>query len=192
MTSRRGFMATVAGVGAAFVIHDWAAANAALAHAAQAVAQPATPAFSTLTAAEAAVIVAASARIIPTDDAPGATEAGVVYFIDRALSTFLKDQVAFTRRGIRELNTRARKHSKAATSFADLSASEQDAVLREIENTPFFGGLRYLTIVGTFADPSWGGNRNSVGWKMLGFDPHAINKPPFGYYDAEEAKGERR
>jgi gluconate 2-dehydrogenase gamma chain len=190
-TSRRGFVAAVASVGAAFAIHDWAAANDALAHAAQAIAQQPAPAFTTLSADEAAVIVAAADRIIPSDDSPGATEAGVVYFLDRALSTFMKDQVSFTRRGIRDLNTRARKRNRAVKSFAELSAAERDAVLKEIENTPFFGGLRYLTIVGTFADPSWGGNRNTVGWKLVGFDPHAINKPPFGYYDAQAAKGER-
>ncbi|MEW5917840.1 MAG: gluconate 2-dehydrogenase subunit 3 family protein [Gemmatimonadota bacterium] len=187
-TSRRGFVAAVAGVGAAFAIHDWAAANEALAHAAQAVGQQPAPAFTTLSAEEAAVIVAAADRIIPSDDSPGATEAGVVYFVDRALSTFMKEEIDFARRGVRDLNTRARKRNRGVQSFAELSAAERDAVLKEVENTPFFGGLRYLTIVGTFADPSWGGNRDKVGWKMLGFDPHAINKPPFGYYDAQAAK----
>jgi gluconate 2-dehydrogenase gamma chain len=42
-----------------------------------------------LTASEAADIDAVAARIVPTDDTPGAREAGVVYFIDRALATFL-------------------------------------------------------------------------------------------------------
>ena len=35
----------------------------------------------------AAEIEAIAARIIPSDATPGAREAGVVYFIDRALST---------------------------------------------------------------------------------------------------------
>ena len=38
---------------------------------------------------EAADVEAVAAQIIPTDDSPGAREAGVVYFIDRALATFL-------------------------------------------------------------------------------------------------------
>ena len=45
--------------------------------------------LSFLSAAEAADIEAVAAQIIPTDDSPGAREAGVVYFIDRALATFL-------------------------------------------------------------------------------------------------------
>src|SRR5882672_1763872 len=46
------------------------------------------PKISFLTAADAADIEAVAAQIIPTDDSPGAREAGVVYFIDRALGTF--------------------------------------------------------------------------------------------------------
>ena len=45
--------------------------------------------LSFLSAAEAADVEAVAAQIIPTDDSPGAREAGVVYFIDRALATFL-------------------------------------------------------------------------------------------------------
>ncbi len=41
-----------------------------------------------LSAAEAADVEAVAAQIVPTDDSPGAREAGAVYFIDRALSTF--------------------------------------------------------------------------------------------------------
>src|SRR4051794_29392930 len=40
-------------------------------------------------AADAADVEAVAAQIIPTDDTPGAREAGVVHFIDRALATFL-------------------------------------------------------------------------------------------------------
>ena len=41
-----------------------------------------------------------------------------------------------------------------------------------------------------FADPSWGGNREQAGWKLLGFDPRGIWQPPFGAYDATAAEGE--
>ena len=40
-----------------------------------------------------------------------------------------------------------------------------------------------------FADPSWGGNREKSGWKLLGFDDRAIWQSPFGFYDANP--GER-
>ena len=50
---------------------------------------PAAVKLAFFTAAEAADVEAVAAQIIPTDDTPGAREAGVVYFIDRALATFL-------------------------------------------------------------------------------------------------------
>lgn len=187
-TSRRDFVGALAGVGAAWIVSDWVAVESALAHATQAVAQQPPPAFAVLSADEAADIEAMAERIIPSDETPGAKEAGVIYFIDRSLQTFNKDQVPFARAGLKDLNKRAAKR-KAGARFAQLSTAEQDALLKEIENTPFFGGTRFLTIVGMFANPSYGGNRDSAGWKLLGFEPHAAHKPPFGYYDAQAAKG---
>ena len=59
-------------------------------------------------------IDAITARIIPTDDTPGAREAGVVYFIDRALTTFASDDQKTYREGLPELaSPRARDSSPA-------------------------------------------------------------------------------
>lgn len=189
-TSRRDFVTAIAGVGAAWVVSDWVAVESALAHAARAVAQQPPPEFAVLKPDEAADLSAVVERIIPSDDSPGAKESGVIYFIDRSLGTFNKDQLPFARKGLKDLNARAAKRKKGAR-FSQLSVAEQDALLKEIENTPWFGGARFLTIVGMFANPSWGGNRDSAGWKLIGFDPHAAHKPPFGYYDAHIASGER-
>ena len=54
----------------------------ALAHAAAITSGAQPERFEVFTAAEAADIRAIAARIVPTTDTPGATEAGVVYFID--------------------------------------------------------------------------------------------------------------
>ena len=58
-------------------------------------------------------------------------------------------------------------------------------MLRDIEQTPFFQAARFDTIVGTFALPTWGGNRDYAGWHMLGLEHQPAFQPPFGYYDAE-------
>ena len=58
-------------------------------------------------------------------------------------------------------------------------------MLREIEKTPFFQAARFDTIVGTFALPTWGGNRDYAGWHMLGFEHQPRFQAPFGYYDAD-------
>ncbi len=68
-------------------------------------------------------------------------------------------------------------------------SADQDAVLADIEKGEFFQGVRYLTMVGMFADPRYGGNQGVVGWKILGFEHRPAYTPPFGYYDAEAAKG---
>jgi hypothetical protein len=62
-------------------------------------------------------------------------------------------------------------------------------VLRDIEQTPFFQAARFDTIVGTFALPASGGNRDYAGWHKIGFDHQPRFQAPFGYYDAEIGKG---
>lgn len=187
--TRREFVAATGILGAAWLIKDMLAAEDALAWAREAVQQQPAPAFTALTSEEAAVLEAAASRIIPSDDTPGAKEAGVIYFIDRAFSTFQKDDLPLARKLVTDLNRRARRRKRDVANFAALSPADQDAILRQIEKTDSFGGLRYLTIVGMFANPSWGGNRDMVGWKLLGYMPHGAFQPPFGYYDAEAARG---
>lgn len=187
--TRRAFLTASAGVGAAWLIHDWASVDEALAHAAAAVAQTPPAAFTTLTADEAAQLSAMVERIMPTTDTPGAKEAGVIYFIDKALGMWEKEALPVARAGLADLKLRVGKRSKGATSFALLPPADQDAVLQEIEAGDFFKGIRFVTMVGMFAEPSYGGNRNQIGWKLLGFYHRPTYSPPFGYYDAEAAKG---
>jgi gluconate 2-dehydrogenase gamma chain len=189
LTTRRNFVAAGGVLGAAWLLKDLVGAGDALAYARQAVQQTPAPAFTALTADEAAVIEAAAARIIPSDDTPGAKEAGVVYFIDRAFSTFQKNDLPQIQKLVVDLNRRARRRKPGVANFATLAAADQDAILKQIEKSDDFGGLRYFTIVGMFANPSWGGNKDMVGWKLLDFMPHGAFQPPFGYYDAEAAKG---
>jgi gluconate 2-dehydrogenase gamma chain len=119
--------------------------------------------------AAAAEIERLAEEIIPKDaSGPGAKEAGVVYFIDRALATFDADERAVYREGL------AAAHGKSAA---------------EIEHTDFFETLRRHTIMGFLASPAWGGNRDKCGWKLIGFDDAGMFQPPFGYYDMPEHKG---
>lgn len=63
--------------------------------------------------------------------------------------------------------------------FAGIPEAEQDAILKRIEDgeleldgvpaAAFFGLLRANTIEGFFCDPIYGGNRDMVGWKLVGF-----------------------
>ena len=135
---------------------------------------------------DAAQIDAISARILPSDDTPGAREAGVVYFIDQSLKGYAKAQAPLFAEGLKSLGeTVAKKHGSAAT-FASLTAEQQDAVLRDIEKTPFFGAIRFATLAGFLSLPKYGGNKDYIGWKMIGQDTAMEQKAPFGWYDRPE------
>jgi len=142
--------------------------------------------FEVLSDADAADIEAAAAQIIPSDGGtPGAREARVVYFMDKALTTFAKDQRPMFEKGAKELRTRAAKVQRGAKSFAALSNAQQIAVLTEMEKdkNSFFNGLRFGTIAGMLANPEYGGNYNKAGWTMLGFNDQFSWSAPFGWYD---------
>src|ERR1700691_2572680 len=82
------------------------------------------PQLEVLDAAMAAEVEALAAQIIPSDDGPGAKEAGVIYFIDRALATFDQDQREIYRAGLATYMTGlAAGRSGLATHGSGLTAS---------------------------------------------------------------------
>jgi gluconate 2-dehydrogenase gamma chain len=185
--NRRAFLRAAAAAGVVWAA-EFALVEEALAWTAQQATAQKTAPFAALSPEEADVIVAMTERILPSvDGRAGAREAGVVYFIDRALATFNSAQRTLYSEGVKDLNTRAARKPGGASSFAALNAQQQDDVLREIEKTPFFEAARFDTIVGMFAMPEWGGNRDFAGWHMLGMNHAGRYDSPFGYYDAEAA-----
>jgi gluconate 2-dehydrogenase gamma chain len=139
-----------------------------------------------LSAAEARTMREFAARIIPSDDGtPGANEAGVVHFVDRAVGmTFFAEAVPVVRAGLADLDIRA-KRVGGRNVFASLTTAQQNELMREIEHSPFFAIARSLVVIGAFADPSYGGNRGGAGWKMLAIEHGTTYAPPFGWYDSE-------
>ncbi len=119
------------------------------------------------------------ARIVPGDAGdPGAREAGVVVYIDRALAgPYAEWQLAY-REGLRLLNGYALEQHGAR--FHELAETDQDAIVAALEaNTvPGFGGngaaeffamVWAHTVEGLLCDPAYGGNRDAAGWKLIGF-----------------------
>ena len=45
--------------------------------------------------------------------------------------------------------------------------------------------MRLLTVLGMFTMPAYGGNRDGLGWQLIGFVDQHVFKPPFGYYDRD-------
>lgn len=175
---------------------------------------------------ERAVLEAAMSRIIPTDETPGAAEAGTIDFLERYLSgvDFLfakpdgsgfeqlegKRARAWHRRvsllreryrdGVQGLE-RVSRH-RFGGDFVSLTPEQQDQVLEMVEagegshepeldqtalapkgaaadpalqltaselDLEFLPLLALHTRQGFYADPVYGGNRNHVGWKVIGF-----------------------
>jgi gluconate 2-dehydrogenase gamma chain len=190
--SRRSFLiSSVAGMNAAWVTANYPGILAAQEHAKQAAQPGKAPHFEFFSEAQAAEVEAMTARIIPTDESPGAREAHCVYFIDRALTTFARNSQPAYVQGLTELQAKTQQLDPNAAKFSALTSEQQIRVLTEIEKTPFFNMVRTHTVIGFFARPVHGGNYDKIGWKLIGYEDSLNHKPPFGYYDAEALKGAR-
>ena len=179
--SRRGFLAAIA----TGTVAAWLATHAHELEAAARLAAEPGDTWLFLTADQAATLDAVTAQICPTDETPGAREAKVVRFIDRSFATFLKEQSGDLEGALKELGEVTTATIPGATSFAALTSDQQIAVLKEHEKKKdsYFGFFRFLTIVGLFSFPSYGGNDKKVGFKMIGFEDRFAWTPPFGWYD---------
>jgi len=201
--SRRSFLLRAgSGVSAIWLSTHWPAILSAAEHARK-TAKSNTPAkFAFFSPEQAKEIDAMAARIIPTDDLPGAHEAGVVYFIDRALTTFTKDSQKTYQDGLVELQARVQEMFPSSQKFSACTSEQQDQILHSFEEPPssgrrrgrslpgaqsFFETVRAHTILGFLIDPEGGGNRDAAGWKVIGRDPEHAFQPPFGYYDRDYA-----
>jgi gluconate 2-dehydrogenase gamma chain len=85
------------------------------------------------------------------------------------------------RLGLKALEDHVRA-ANAGKTFAQLTPAEQDGILKDLEDgkitlklaqgfstRQFFELLLQNTMEGFFADPLYGGNRDMVSWKMIGF-----------------------
>jgi len=180
--SRRNLFKQVGVVGAAAALSSAPVVEPASAQTSGAAQTSAAPprreALETLTAAEGETLEAIVARLIPSDaNGPGAAEARAAHYIDRALTGPLRASRTAYADGLAALDAYAQ--AKKGAPFVKLSASDQDAVLTDLEKnvatgfTPnaaaFFTLLRTHTIQGTFCDPYYGGNANFVGWDLIGY-----------------------
>jgi gluconate 2-dehydrogenase gamma chain len=131
-----------------------------------------------LTATQADLLEAIVARLIPTDaNGPGATEARAAHYIDRALGGALASSHQTYTSGLAALDAYSR--SSRGKPFTELPATDQDSVLIEVEkgtatgftgsSAAFFNLVLSHTHQGTFGDPYYGGNKDFVGWDLIGY-----------------------
>jgi hypothetical protein len=142
--------------------------------------------FTNLSQSEGRTMRAFAARIIPSDDGiPGAEEAGAAWFADGAIAGPFEGVRGLLIEGLADLNTRSQDTHGA--DFADATPEQQDAVMRDVEDSQFFFIARMLTLAGTFCDPALGGNRDHAGFTLLQMEHAAAYQPPFGWYDRDYA-----
>jgi len=148
---------------------------------------------------EARTVIAACERIFPSDESgPGATQAGVMIYIDRQLAgPYGTDKYRYTQppfvESVAEHGYQGKENPRQiyragihelGTDFVDLKATEQDERLKAIETTYFFRLLRTHTIEGMFCDPMHGGNADLIGWQMLGYPgPQMSYREQVGKYN---------
>jgi len=153
----------------------------------QLIPQPAGPSVDVplrfFTTLEAKIVEAATSRIFPSDESgPGARDAGVTLLLDRQLAgPYGRDRYRYVQPPFADgspeqgyqsaANPRQiyRQHLKLLAGFHSLTPREQDERLRSIERTYFFRLLRQHTLEGMFCDPMHGGNRDLIGWQLIGF-----------------------
>ena len=144
--------------------------------------------FRFFTPQQAADYGAFAEQIIPTDATPGAKEANVVRFVDFALSEIEPQNKQDFTKALEALNAQAKKTAPQAASFAALNSAQQIEAMKAMEKSDDFGTLKGSVLVGFFSDPANGGNKDEVGWKLIGFEDHFYYAAPFGYYDAQAVK----
>lgn len=155
---------------------------------------PTQPKHRFLTEAEAALLTDVCEQLIPGDDAPGATDAGVVNYIDLQLSgTYRRHQQTY-RRGLAALQQTCLQ--EYALGFAELPAVKKIEVLRALETgtaprdfwakpsaPAFFNLVLAHTMQGFYGSPRHGGNRHYASYRMLGLDYPPVtgrNRPTQG------------
>ena len=134
-----------------------------------------------LTDAEALLVDAISEQIIPTDQDPGAIQAGVTNFIDRQLVGVHQRYQQSYRTGL--IGIQETSQAMFNSPFEQLAWNDQTAVLKALESgkaqgttwrdrssRAFFELIRDHTQQGFYGSPRHGGNRDYISYRMLQLD----------------------
>ncbi len=136
-----------------------------------------------------ATLRAAIDRLIPRDDFPGATEAGVDRYIIQLLAGDRAGESPRIEQALRAIDAEAR--ATRGKHFDQLPPGAQDDILAAVENgrvasaiwidldpRALFDRLVELCAEGYYSDPEQGGNRDGVSWRMIGYDRRAPRPAP--------------
>ncbi len=119
---------------------------------------------------QARTLTAICDQIIPADEFPSASQAGVLRYIDRQLVRHYRRHQDAYRDGLEQADTMSRK--RFGKGLAEAATGQQLEIVSAMEQQvpPFFELVRHHTLEGYYGAPRHGGNRDAVSWKMLGLD----------------------
>jgi gluconate 2-dehydrogenase gamma chain len=119
---------------------------------------------------QARTLAALCDQIIPADDWPSASQAGVLTFIDRQLTGPYRRHRKAYRKGLEEAAKLAQARFGVALAVASPALQLAIAQAVEQQNPTFFSLVRNHTMQGYYGSPRHGGNRDGVSYRMLGLD----------------------
>ena len=150
------------------------------------------PDYRFFTAAEATRLIAICEQIIPRDDAPGATDVGVIHYIDRQLCGPLSRHQTTYRLGLEGIHKTCLQIYQAPFEQLDFKSQTAALCLIEANKAPqeFWGKqsqAEFFTLVithtrqGFYGSPRHGGNRDYASYRMLGIAyPNLIGQNRYG------------
>ena len=121
-------------------------------------------------AAHARTVASLCDQIIPADEFPSASQAGVVTYIDRQLARHYRRHQNAYLEGLEQLDSLSRQRTGLAFADGPELQKLETAIAFERQNCVFFDLVRQHTMEGYYGSPRHGGNRDGVSWRMLGLD----------------------
>jgi gluconate 2-dehydrogenase gamma chain len=120
-------------------------------------------------------------QIIPADDFPSASGAGVLDYIDRQLVRHYRRHRKTYSEGLEQADRISRQ--RFDSNLESASAEQQLAVVTAVEkeHPAFFELVRQHTLEGYYGSPRHGGNRDAVSWRMVGIaEPPLLGRAQYG------------
>ncbi len=130
---------------------------------------------------EANCLIALCEQIIPADQDAGATDAGVIYYIDRQTYLRFPNDLPTYQKGITALQATCKE--QFGMKFEKLDPSTQIETMKRMEQgrlpaehwegigqQSFFNLVLSRTMQGFYGPPRHGGNKNYISYRMLKLD----------------------
>jgi len=142
---------------------------------------PGNSEYRVFNSSEADCLISLCEQIIPADHDPGATDAGVIHFIDKLLYERFPELLSIYQQGIAGLNASCNELFQCP--FTSLTIERQIEIMKLMEANQlpekhwqvikpaaFFNQVIQNTMQGFYGSPRHGGNKNYMSYRMLKLD----------------------